>query len=345
MIRATLEDVAAHAGVSIKTVSRVVNKEPNVRQSTMDKVSKAIAELNYRPNLSARNLASQRSHLIGLIYDDPSVYELPSAGYIINMQEGVLRACRAHDYDLLIHPCRYRERSACEEINNLITSARPDGIVVAAPLSNVPRIIRAIETTNTPLVCLSPGKQDTRHNTILTNDQEISAQMVEYLVKLGHKRIAFIAGDPEHKAVANRLAGYRQAIAQAGLNPGKMMVFQGDNSIGSGESAAEKILAAKSRPTAIFAANDDMAVGVLRAAARMGISVPGELSVAGFDDIALARQVYPTLTTVSHPLVEMAEHAAQLLIETKKQGRNFQRVEIIPGKLQIRESTGPCPQQ
>ena len=105
MHRATLEDVATLAGVSIKTVSRVVNKEPNVSPATQEKVTAAIEALNYKPNLSARNLASQRSHLIGLVYDDPSAYELPSAGYIINMQEGALKACKQENYDLLIHPC------------------------------------------------------------------------------------------------------------------------------------------------------------------------------------------------------------------------------------------------
>ena len=130
MTRATIADVAELAGVSIKTVSRVVNREPNVRESTREKVEQAIAELNYRPNLSARNLASLRSHVIGLIYDDPSAYEIPSAGYVISLQQGVLRACGAADYAVLIHPCNYRDQHIGAELKALVEQARPDGIAI-----------------------------------------------------------------------------------------------------------------------------------------------------------------------------------------------------------------------
>ena len=158
MAKVTINNVADLAGVSIKTVSRVVNREPNVRESTREKVDKAIAKLNYRPNLSARNLASRRSHLIGLVYDDPAAYELPSSGYIIKMQQGALAACRSVNYELLIHPCDYRKKDVGAELRSLIEEARPAGIVLAAPLSNMPKIVRAIETTGTPCVRLSPGK-------------------------------------------------------------------------------------------------------------------------------------------------------------------------------------------
>ena len=152
MPKATIDDVAELAGVSIKTVSRVVNHEPNVRDSTREKVEQAIAKLNYRPNLSARNLASYHSHLIGLVYDDPSAYEIPSAGYVIRMQQGALRACKSADYELLIHPCRYRDKDISGDLKAMIEHARPDGIVLAAPLSNMPKIIDAIRATGTMLL-------------------------------------------------------------------------------------------------------------------------------------------------------------------------------------------------
>lgn len=159
MAKPTIDDVAELAGVSIKTVSRVMNREPNVRDVTRARVEAAIAELNYRPNVSARNLASQRSHLIGLIYDDPSFYETPSAGYVIRMQLGVLRACSSAGYELLIHPCNYRNKDIGGELSALIEQARPIGIILAAPLSNMPKIVRAIQATGTPLVRISPGKK------------------------------------------------------------------------------------------------------------------------------------------------------------------------------------------
>jgi LacI family transcriptional regulator len=343
MTKVTIDDVAELAGVSIKTVSRVVNQEPNVRDSTRARVEEAIARLNYRPNRSARNLASQRSRLIGLIYDDPGAYEIPSAGYVIRMQQGALRACRTADYELLIHPCNYRSREIGAELQALIEHARPVGIVLAAPLSNMPKIVRAIEATGTPFVRLSPGRETRDTYAVATNDREISAQMTRYLASLGHERIAFIRGHTSHKAVANRYLGYVDGLEQSGLKLSERLVEQGDNSFGSGETAASRLLRLKRRPTAIFAANDDMAAGVIRAADLLGIRIPDQLSVAGCDDISLARQLYPTLTTIRQPLAAMAERAALLLIGTAQSQAPAQGTEVVPATLQIRESTGPAP--
>lgn len=343
MKRPTIFDVAKLAGVSIKTVSRVVNREPNVRASTQERVEKAIAELKYRPDQSARNLASHRSHLIGLVYDDPAAYELPTSGYIIKMQQGALKACRSALSELLIHPCNYRERDVAAKLKLLIEEMRPAGIILAAPLSNMPKIVRAIDATDTPFVRLSPGKADEKRFSIGTNDRESSAEMTRYLASLGHERIAFVTGHSNHKAVANRFLGYQDGLQQSGLRFSEQLVCAGDNSLGSGEECAEKLLKRKRPPTAIFAANDDMAVGVLRVAHRLRIDVPEQLSVAGFDDIALARMVHPSLTTIKQPLTEMAQRAAQALIEGKCGEGSESKPEIVPATLQIRESTGPAP--
>ncbi len=343
MAKATIDQVAKLAGVSMKTVSRVVNREPNVRESTKAKVDAAISKLNYRPNQAARSLASQRAHLIGLIYDDPSAYEIPSAGYVISMQQGTLRACRKADYELLIHPCNYRKKNLDSEIGALIEHARPAGIILAAPLSNMPRIVAAIESTDTPFVRISPGTSSGKHPCVATNDREISAEMTRYLASLGHKTIAFITGHPSHRAVANRFAGYKDGLQQSGLKFSERLVASGDNSFDSGEVCAEKLLRRKQRPTAIFAANDDMAVAAIRVAIRLGIDVPKDLSIAGFDDIALARQVFPNLTTIHQPLSAMAERAATMLIQGKSGGAKAGVTEIVPATLQIRESTGPAP--
>ena len=343
MPKVTIDDVAELAGVSIKTVSRVVNQEPNVREATRAKVEAAIEELNYQPNKAARNLASHHSHLIGLIYDDPSYYETPSAGYVIKMQQGALAACHASNYELLIHPCQYRKKEIGKEIKTLIEQVRPDGIVLAAPLSNMPKIVRAIEATGTPLVRLSPGTANGKQLTVVTNDREISAEMTRYLASLGHTRIAFITGHPIAKAVGNRYLGYRDGLEQSGLRFSERLVAAGDNSIGSGEECALQLLKGKNRPTAIFAANDDMAAGVIRVADRLGIKVPEELSVAGFDDIALAQQIYPALTTINQPLSAMSEHAAVALIASIRNKRPLLGTEIVPAAIRIRESTGPAP--
>lgn len=342
MTRITINEVAEHASVSIKTVSRVVNREPNVRQSTRERVEKAIADLNYHPNPSARNLASQRARLIGLIYDDPSVYEIPSAGYVMRMQQGSLRACKAANFELLIHPCIYRNKDVDVELCSLIEQVRPAGIILAAPLSNMPKIVRAISGTGAPFVRLSPGNSS-RQYSVSTNDREISAEMTRYLASLGHTQIAFISGHPSHKAVARRLEGYRDGLEQSGLRFSQRLVVDGDNSFRSGEACGMRLLERKKVPTAIFAANDDMAAGVIRVADRLGIRIPDELSVAGCDDIALAQQVYPSLTTIRQPMSMMAERAAAALIQGARSEMALSGEEIIPASLVIRDSTGPVP--
>ncbi len=343
MHTATIDDVAQLAGVSIKTVSRVVNGEPNVRESTRRKVQEAIARLNYRPNLAARNLATKSSHLITLIYDDPSAYEAPSAGYVIRMQQGALQACRTASFDLLIHPCRYGEPDVGQQIKALIERVRPDGIVLAAPLSNIEQVVTAVAATGTRFVRVSPGDAGDDEFIVATNDREVSAEMTRYLASLGHRKIAFITGHASHKAVANRFLGYKDGLRQRGIPYSEDLVVAGDNSIGSGEKAAYQLLDKADRPTAIFAANDDMAAGVIRVAFNLGLDVPGELSVAGCDDVALARQIFPALTTIRQPLSQMAGHATLSLIRQSFGEAPKTEAEIIYGSLKIRESTGPAP--
>jgi LacI family transcriptional regulator len=343
MNKATIDDVAELAGVSMKTVSRVVNQEPNVRPATREKVEAAIKTLNYRPNQSARNLASQRAHLIALIYDDPSAYEIPSSGYVIRMQQGTLRACRNANYELLIHPCNYRKKNLDAEISALIEQTRPAGLVLAAPLSNMPKIVSSIASTETPFVRLSPGGPQGKQLAIATNDREVCAEMTRYLASLGHKKIAFIKGHKSHKAVTNRFLGYKDGLKQSGLEFREHWVAEGDNSFGSGLESAEKLLRSKNRPTAIFAANDDMAVATIRVADSLSIKIPNQLSVAGFDDIALARQVFPSLSTIRQPLSKMCEQAAQYLIEGRCGSDDGVDADIVPASLIIRDSTGPAP--
>ena len=339
MSKVTITDVARAANVSIKTVSRVVNGEPNVRDDTRERVRQAILKLDYRPNPSARSLATKRSYLIALIYDDPAAYEAPSSGYVVNLQQGLLTACNAAGFDLLIHPANYRDRDMIAGIDNMIAHARPDGLVLAAPLSNMPDVVAAVEDRATPLVRLSPGPCASGQY-VETDDADAAKAMTEYLASLGHRRIAFVTGHPKHAAVAERRTGYEAGLRAAGLKPDPELIRDGDNSIAAGERAAEQLLALPVPPTAIFAANDDMAAGVIRTAHRLGVGVPDQLSVAGFDDITLARQIFPALTTVRQPLVAMAERAGSLLLgDTLEDPGN----RVIASELVIRESTAPAP--
>ena len=345
MKKATIDDVAALAGVSIKTVSRVINKEPNVRDSTIQRVQKAVHKLNYRPNLSARSLAGKRSYLIGLLYDDPSLYDNPSSNYIVNVQQGALRVCKSENHDLVIHPCDYKGKNLNNEIRSLISQSRVDGLILTPPLSDKKSLIAAIRKTGTPVVRIAPGDNTESHSSVYTNDREICATMTEHLASLGHTRIAFITGNPDHKALANRYLGYQDGLKNCGLKFLKGLVREGDNSFGSGEECARKLLQMKNPPTAIFSCNDDMATGVLRAAYQLRIRVPDQLSVAGFDDIPLAQQIYPALTTIRQPVRSMAESAVEILMDEIRSKPAPEKTLMIDAELRIRESTGPAPSE
>lgn len=342
MANSTINDVAALAGVSIKTVSRVVNGEPNVAESTRARVEDAVARLNYRPSKSARNLASRRSHLIGLVYDDPARYENSSSGYVIKLQQGALAACKARNFDLLIHPCAFDKKQIGREIRALIEHSRLDGLILAPPVSDRTAVLRAAAETATPVVRIAPGTRG-KGDIVRTNDRRICADMVRYLASLGHRRIAFIRGNPEHKAVARRTLGYQDGLRETELPMADELQCQGDNSIASGERCGEQLLSLDRPPTAIFASNDDMAAGVLRVAHRRGIRVPEELSVAGFDDIALANQIFPALTTINQPLDLMAEQATELVISSITGRPLTHDPQLIEAELVIRDSTGPAP--
>ncbi len=342
MRKSTIDDVAAMAGVSIKTVSRVVNNEPNVRDSTRQLVLEAVRKLNYRPSASARSLAGKRSYLIGLLYDDPSLYENPSSNYIVNIQQGALRVCQSEGYDLVIHPCDYRDKNLNKEIRSLIDHSRVDGLILTPPLSDMDSLLATIKKTGTPTVTISSGILSESQTTVSTNDRTVCSAMTEYLASLGHTKIAFITGNRDHKALEKRFEGYQDGLKNAGLKFRRNLVIEGDNSFSSGEDCAKKLLRRKDPPTAIFAANDDMATGVIRVAHQMEIKIPEDLSISGYDDIPLAQQIYPSLTTIRQPVRSMAETAVQLLMDQVRSRPAADKPRTIDACLRIRESTGPA---
>lgn len=342
MAKARLHDVAERAGVSMKTVSRVVNNEPHVRPATREKVLRAIDALNYRPDSSARRLAGNRSYLIALVYDDPSAYENPSANYVTDIQGGTLAAARACGYDVLIHPCQYENPDLGDEIRALIGHTRVDGMLLVPPLAEMERLSEILRELDKPFVRISPGRPRKGYDSVHTNDREACEEMTRYLVSLGHRRIGFIIGHPDHKAVANRHTGFLDGMRACGVPVVPSLIQQGDNSFESGESCARKLLLQPGPPTAIFASNDDMAAGVVRVAHEMGIAVPDALSVAGFDDFPIARLIWPALTTVRQPVKRIAQTATSLLLNRLENAETAEDI-TVDGTLMIRESTGPCP--
>ncbi len=334
--KATINDVAALAGVSIKTVSRVVNKQANVRDITRRKVNRAIEHLDYRPNLSARQLASRRSFILALLYDNPS------ANYLLNVQDGVLASCNARGYDLLVHPCDHKNPEIANEVISLQQQGRCDGVVLTPPLSDEPSLISALETKGTPFVPIAPAIRQDNHPWVATTDEAASYEITQHLISLGHRKIGFIRGHPDHKAMATREDGYLRALKAAGIQASEKYIIQGYNSFESGVSAAKKLLGKDDSPSAVFAANDDMAAGVVSVANNLGIRIPAALSVAGFDDTPIATQTWPSLTTIRQPIREMAESAARILIDRLDATHQPQLREIIDARLVVRQSTGPA---
>ena len=329
----TIHDVAALAGVSIKTVSRVLNDEPNVRPATRDNVRRAIDTLGYRPDRSARRLSGSRSYLVGLLYDNPS------ASYIIDVQSGVLETCRERGYELLIYPCDAEADGLVHEIVTLVRHAQLDGLILTPPVADSLPLVESLNELGTPLVRIAPGDELDADNRIVTNDREASRAMTEYLLSLGHERIGFVIGNRTHKAVLSRYEGFVDALRAQGREPDTGLVAQGDNSFASGIDCGRQLLAADPPPTAIFASNDDMAAGVMKVAHEMGLAIPQQLSVAGFDDVPLAAQVWPGLTTVRQPIQAMASRATELLLAQINQAPEaIER--MLPARLITRDSTG-----
>lgn len=308
MARTTIDDVAAAAGVSIKTVSRVLNDEPGVRSETRNRVRDAIASLSYRPSLPARSLAGKRSNLLGLVYDNPS------ANYVFDVQSGAMARCRNAHLRLFIQSCNDLGGESVEEVLAMIDQTHVDGLVVTPPLSSDPALIAALDERRLPYVRLAPDDTSKGGPCVIMDDEAAAHDMTAHLLGLGHRRIGFVAGHPDHPSSRLRRRGYQAALDAADVGASQP-IEQGYNDTASGYEAGRRLLSAAERPTAIFASNDDMAAGVVQAAHELGIDVPRQLSVAGFDDSQIAAIVWPALTTIRQPAYEMAFTAAGLLID------------------------------
>jgi len=332
--RKTIHDVAAAAGVAIKTVSRVLNDEPNVRPETRARVLAAAEALRYQPSLSARSLAGRRSYLLGLIYENPS------ANYLVDLQHGAMARCRQEKFRLFVHQCSGQGDELTRDVIGLIDQTHVDGLIVSPPLSETPALIEALERRNLPFVRIAP---DVEHGSpyVDMDDEGAAFEMTEYLISCGHARIGFIRGDPSHSASDRRLSGYRKALEKHGLKFDAACVRQGFFVYESGLEAGRELLRMTSPPTAVFASNDDMAAGVLIAAHELGIEVPRDLSIAGFDDTYIARIVWPRLTTIHQPSYDLAFFATDLLLQRLKDD-DGPRSNRLPYQLVRRESTGPA---
>ncbi|GAP65390.1 LacI family transcriptional regulator [Mizugakiibacter sediminis] len=335
-MRVRLEDVARAAGVSPKTVSRVLNDEANVTARTREKVRAAIEAMGYRPHPSARSLASNRSFLVATLYDNPS------SNYLTEILGGVLEACDQHRYSMLVRPLDVNAADFVARVDAFISHHRPEGLVLTPPITDHAALLARLHERGVRYASVSPIERAGRIGAFM--DEPLAArQMVEHLLALGHRRIAHVVGHPAHGASRWRLDGYRAALHAAGMSCDPALVVQGDFSFGSGVTAARALfsLPRDRGPTAVFAANDDMAAGVIWTAGEHGLAVPRDVSVCGFDDTPIAHQIWPALTTVHQPSHDMGRIAALQLLEVLR-GRGEGAMVQVPFALRVRESTAPA---
>lgn len=340
-MKVTINDVAKLAGVSIKTVSRVINKEPSVRKKTYDIVMKAVNELNYQPNLAARNLAGTSSFTVGLVYDNPNAY------YVIDMQNGVLSRCKDEGYELVIHPCTYTDANMEADFITMIKRSRLAGLVLTPPLSEQSSITNLLDELNIHYVRVLSGRptDDDQDTCIYVNDYKAAYEITTHLLTHGHENIGFICGDKEHKSTSERLEGYKAALADHNTQFNSEFIYDGKYSFESGVEGAKALLANDNKLaiTAILGGNDEMAAGALFASRLMGIAIPEQLSITGFEDSPFSRQTWPKLTTAHQANDVISQHAARLLF-TKTRGARNQDKDIITSftpSIVIRESSGP----
>jgi LacI family transcriptional regulator len=321
---ATIADVAKESGFSPMTVSRVINGEKNVKDSTREAVMAAVDKLNYSPNLAARTLAGAEQIRIALLYENPSF------AYLSRLLVGTLEQARQSHVQLVIEQCKDGQ-DIYDVFRELIDSG-VDGIVVSPPLCDTDIMVDLIQKTDVVCVVVANWNPPGKMSVVRIDDVEAAAAMTKHIISLGHKRIGFVKGHPDQKASAQRLTGFRMAMEDAGLQIEPEMVVEGLFTYRSGLAAAEQLLNLPQPPTAIFASNDDMAAAAITVAHRRHMDVPHDLTVCGFDDTDFAQSIWPELTTIHQPIAEMSRTAVEILvnrIRSKRAGKVTSREERL----------------
>ncbi len=305
---ATITDVAAAAGVSIRTVSRVLNDSPKVGEETRVAIKAVIAQLGFHPSSRARGMATGRSYLIGVIQDDPNAHVIGV------LQRGIARLCAQEGYELVVHPARYDDPDLVGNVRDFVRRSRVDGVLLLPPVSELADVATALAALGVPAVALAAAAVPGHRSMLVSDERGATAMLADHLVALGHRRIAMITGPRRFRSSSEREGGFRDALARHGQDLPDDLLCEGDYGFAGGLAAARALLALPDRPTAIFAANDIMAAAVLKAAGEAGLAVPRDLSVAGFDDSDLATMLTPAITTIRRPLETMAADATGRLL-------------------------------
>nr|WP_255719610.1 LacI family DNA-binding transcriptional regulator [Pelomonas sp. P8] len=334
-----MADVARLAGVSAMTVSRVVNGESAVKAATRERVLAAIAELRYLPQHGARRIMELEPIRIGVLYSNPS------AGYLSEFLIGLINEASANGAQLLVE---WVDQQRGVTSADAFLMGGLDAVVVAPPLSDHAPLVDTVLAKGLAVMLVAPGRMDERVNAVGVDHHGAAMRMTEHLIALGHERIGFITGSATHSATESRLAGFREAMRNAGLAAPDELVVPGLFTYNSGLMAAETLLHRAQRPTAIFASNDDMAAATISMAHQLGIDVPADLTVVGCDDTPIATSSRPELTTIRQPIRAMAASSISMLVEqvkARRAGAPFQPRGVQMGCELVRRQSDAAPRK
>jgi LacI family transcriptional regulator len=327
-----IQDVARAAGVSVTTASRVLNNKDDVAPETYARVRRVMAELNYTASLAAKSMRSRTTNVIGLVLPDVT------DAFNLAVIRGVGTTIRMSSYDLLIYtignPGRNTRASWEQEHVAMLSSGLTDGcIVVTSVAPTFPETAR--------IVVVDPNGNGASVPSVIATNRFGAMELMRYLIGLGHRRIGFITGRSDTQSATRRFLAYQEGLAEAGIPFDPDLVEEGDYTRDRGQAAARLLLDRPDRPTAIFAANDQTALGVMDIAAQFGLRIPQDLSVAGFDNIPESMHSTPRLTTIDQSIHEMGALAAKMLIAILQGEDLGEPLHKIPTRLIVRESCQP----
>jgi len=339
----TIVDVAERAGVSIKTVSRVINNEPHVSEATRTRVECVVSELGFEVNASARGMRAPntgRSFVIAQLYGDPG------GSYTSNIQLGLLDRCRYFSFHLLIEELDYQSPDVERRARDLVRRLKLDGAVLTAPLTDNEIVMGVLDEAGVPYVRITPLHDSSEIPSVRSDEKRAAYQLTQHLLALGHRRIGFIKGLLNHAATHLRYSGFEQAMTEAGVEIDPSLIEEGEFRYFAAIPCAHRLLAHKDRPSAIFASNDEMAAAVIRVGHELGLNLPEDLSIVGFDDTPMAEKLWPSLTTARQPVAGLGAAAGDMLFTrllpaSPTSWPSPAPQQILPHDIVLRGSTAP----
>ena len=346
--KVTIREVAAIAGVSLQTVSRVLNNSPNVSAKTLKRVGDAMGQVGYAPSIAARRMGGSKSFLLLALNDRDRTIETwrlrEGTDWVDQMLLGGMLTCAEHDYRMVFELVDTHGDNIERELNSALSALRPDGVILTPPHSDNKTIMDFLARAG--VRCARIGGYTDIGGTIIRMDDRLAAyEAIEHLAGLGHRRIGFIGGSDEYALSQERLNGIRDGIDRFALDADPALIRAGDFSYASGEVAARGLLTLDAPPTAIIASSDAMARATIAVAFSQELDLPADLSVVSFDDTPTARTGRPQLTAINQPIAAMTARAAEMLIDPEgtRFAMSYGTLQIIPFQLEVRQSSGPAP--